>query len=49
VILSAQQMIKRDGNTANARAMLKHVSKWFEYDKDFIAFYEKKYNSFETE
>ncbi len=49
LILSAQQLIKRDGNTANARAMLKHVSKWFEYDKDFIAYYEKKYNSFETE
>jgi hypothetical protein len=49
LILSSQQLIKRDGNTANARAMLKHVSKWFEYDKDFIAYYEKKYNSFETE
>ena len=49
VILSSQILIKRDGNTANARAILKHVSKWFEYDKDFIAYYEKKYNSFETE
>jgi len=49
VILSAQQMILRDKSTANARAMLQHVAKWFEYDKDFIAFYEKKYNSFETE
>jgi hypothetical protein len=49
VILSAQQMILRDKSTVNARAMLKHVAKWFEYDKDFIAFYEKKYNSFETE
>lgn len=49
LILSAQMLIKRDGNTANARAIMKHVAKWFEYDKDFIAFYEKKYNSFETE
>jgi len=49
LILSSQILIKRDGNTANARAILKHVSKWFEYDKDFIAYYEKKYNSFETE
>jgi hypothetical protein len=49
LILSAQQLIKRDANTANARTILKHVSKWFEYDKDFIAFYEKKYNSFETD
>ena len=49
VILSSQILIKRDGNTANARAILKHVSKWFEYDKDFISYYEKKYNSFETE
>jgi hypothetical protein len=49
LILSSQMLIKRDGNTANARAFLKHVSKWFEYDKDFIAYYEKKYNSFETE
>ena len=49
VILSSQILIKRDGNTANARAILKHVSKWFEYDKGFISYYEKKYNSFETE
>jgi hypothetical protein len=49
LILSSQILIKRDGNTANARTILKHVSKWFEYDKDFIAYYEKKYNSFETE
>ena len=49
LILSSQVLIKRDGNTANARAILKHVAKWFEYDKDFIAYYEKKYNSFETE
>lgn len=49
VILSAQQMILRDKSTVNARAMLRQVAKWFEYDKDFIAFYEKKYNSFETE
>lgn len=49
LILSAQQLIKRDANTANARAILTHVSKWFEYDKDFIAFYEKKYNSFATD
>lgn len=49
LILSAQQLIKRDSNTANARVILTHVSKWFEYDKDFIAFYEKKYNSFETD
>ncbi len=49
LILSSQILIKRDGNTAKAREILKHVSKWFEYDKDFIAYYEKKYNSFETE
>jgi hypothetical protein len=49
LILSAQQLIKRDANTANARAILTHVSKWFEYNKDFIAFYEKKYNSFEAD
>ncbi|MFZ9612162.1 MAG: hypothetical protein ACO29Q_02680 [Crocinitomicaceae bacterium] len=49
VILSAQQLILRDKNTLNARTMLKHVAKWFEYDKDFIAFYEKKYQSFENE
>jgi hypothetical protein len=46
LILSAQQLIKRDSNTENARAILTHVSKWFEYDKDFIAFYEKKWGSF---
>ena len=49
LILSTQQLILRDTNTANARAILTHVSKWFEYDKDFIAYYEKKYNSFETD
>lgn len=49
VILSAQQLILRDASTANARTILTHVSKWFEYDKDFIAYYEKKYNSFETD
>ncbi len=49
LILSAQQLILRDKNTLNARTMLKHVAKWFEYDKDFIAFYEKKYESFENE
>ena len=48
LILSAQALHKRDTNVENIRPMLKHVSKWFEYDKDFIAFYEKKWGSFEN-
>lgn len=46
LILSAQALMKRDGSTINARPMLKKAEKWFEYDKEWIAFYEKKYNSF---
>ncbi len=46
LILSAQALIKRDGSTVNARPMLKKAEKWFEYDKEWIEFYEKKYNSF---
>jgi len=46
LILSAQALIKRDGSTVNARPMLQKAEKWFEYDKEWIAFYEKKYNSF---
>jgi hypothetical protein len=46
LILTAQAMIKRDANTLNARTMLKKAEKWFEYDKEWIEFYEKKYNSF---
>ena len=46
LILSSQALMKRDNSTINARPMLKKAEKWFEYDKDWIAFYEKKYNSF---
>jgi hypothetical protein len=46
LILSAQALIKRDSNTATVRPMLKKAEKWFEYDKEWIEFYEKKYNSF---
>jgi hypothetical protein len=46
LILSAQALMNRDGSTINARPMLKKAEKWFEYDKEWIAFYEKKYNSF---
>jgi hypothetical protein len=46
LILSAQALIKRDNSTINVRPMLKKAEKWFEYDKEWIAFYEKKYNSF---
>jgi hypothetical protein len=49
LILSAQALHKRDTNVENIRPMLQHVSKWFEYDKDFIAFYEKKWGSFENQ
>jgi len=49
LILSAQELIKRDNSTANARPMLQKAAKWFEYDKAWIAFYEKKYNSFSEE
>jgi hypothetical protein len=46
LILSSQALMKRDSSTVNARPMLKKAEKWFEYDKEWIAFYEKKYNSF---
>jgi len=46
LILSAQALIKRDNSTVNVRPMLKKAEKWFEYDQEWIAFYEKKYNSF---
>jgi transcriptional/translational regulatory protein YebC/TACO1 len=46
LILSSQALMKRDNSTVNARPMLKKAEKWFEYDKEWIAFYEKKYNSF---
>jgi hypothetical protein len=46
LILSSQALMKRDSSTVNARPMLKKAEKWFEYDKEWIAYYEKKYNSF---
>ncbi|MEN9700177.1 MAG: hypothetical protein RLZZ301_1375 [Bacteroidota bacterium] len=49
LILTAQYLIIRDKSTVNARALLQHAAPWFEYDKDWIAFYEKKYNSFNQE
>lgn len=49
LILSAQALIKRDNSTINARPMLQKAAKWFEYDQQWIAFYERKYNSFSEE
>ena len=46
LILSSQALMKRDASTVNARPICKKVEKWFEYEKDWIAFYEKKNNSF---
>ena len=46
LILSSQALMKRDASTVNARAICKKAEKWFEYDKDWIAYYEKKNNSF---
>lgn len=46
LILSSQALMKRDASTINARSICKKAEKWFEYDKDWIAFYEKKNNSF---
>jgi hypothetical protein len=46
LILSSQALMKRDASTVNARSICKKAEKWFEYDKDWIAFYEKKNNSF---
>ncbi|MFM7006966.1 MAG: hypothetical protein ACKOWX_06895 [Flavobacteriales bacterium] len=46
LILSAQALTKRDNSTLNARQICKKAEKWFEYDKDWIAFYEKANNSF---
>ena len=47
LILSSQCLEKRDGSSLNARPICKKAEKWFEYDKDWIAFYEKAKNSFE--
>lgn len=46
LILSAQALKKRDNSTLNARQICKKAEKWFEYDKDWIAFYEKANNSY---
>jgi len=46
LILSAQALKKRDNSTLNARQICKKAEKWFEYDKDWIAFYEKADNSY---
>jgi len=46
LILSAQALMKRDNSTLNARQICKKAEKWFEYDKDWIAFYEKANKSF---
>jgi hypothetical protein len=47
LILSSQSLEKRDGSSLNVRPICKKAEKWFEYDKDWIAFYEKARNSFE--
>lgn len=46
LILSSQSLMKRDASTLNARTICKKAEKWFEYDKDWIAFYEKANKSF---
>lgn len=48
IILSAQQLFIRDKNYANARTIAQHVANWFEYDRDFIAFYEKEMESYKN-
>ena len=48
IILSAQQLFIRDKNHANARTIAQHVANWFEYDRDFIAFYEKEMESYKN-
>lgn len=48
IILSAQQLYIRDKNYANARTIAQHVANWFEYDRDFIAFYEKEMDSYKN-
>ena len=47
LILSSQSLEKRDGSYLNVRPICKKAEKWFEYDKDWIAYYEKARNSFE--
>ncbi|MEN9304045.1 MAG: hypothetical protein RL264_2474 [Bacteroidota bacterium] len=45
VILSAQILPIIDKNNTNTCAIMKKIAPWFEKDKDFIAIFEKKYNS----
>jgi hypothetical protein len=49
LILSSQSLEKRDGSSLNSRPICKKAEKWFEYDKDWIAFYEKAKNSYSAE
>ena len=49
LILSSQSLEKRDGSSLNSRPICKKAEKWFEYDKDWIAFYEKAKNSYTAE
>jgi hypothetical protein len=44
VILSAQMLQKKDGNTTEACKLLNKVEPWFGSQKDFYSFYEKAMN-----
>lgn len=49
IILSAQILSKRDGGNSNACKILDKATIWFEGDREFVSFYEEKFNSCKTD